>query len=408
MQQNGIMQRKWMIITPLIIVFLVYCAWLIGPYMRSILVRDAAVTSWSRVVTSPIAGQVTSEMPNVASVIGEDGHIAMVVNDRLFDKIAAIGALEARLDHAGVKIEEAVDILEGLSALREQRSARTERYAEVFRAELAASVERLQAEIAITERRIEILTRVLSRQRDLRQRNVAADAAVDEAELRLSELESTRSTLSSDLAYAKIRQEAAQDGVYIEADGSDPNWAQQTDFALERQRLEVQARKRDAEQEERELTTLLAAEKEAFARLSKAEILVPAGAVIESIDVSPGETVSAGDVLLRWVDCTIVLVDVPVSDAELPLIRPGMPARVIMEGESRERDATVTLTRGAAATLGREDLASIAKGREEGVAQVIVSLDDTYGDGECPVGRAAYVGFPEVGLIDVIRARLRL
>jgi hypothetical protein len=27
---------------------------------------------------------------------------------------------------------------------------------------------------------------------------------------------------------------------------------------------------------------------------------------------------------------------------------------------------------------------------------------------ECPVGRAAYVDFPDVGLIDIIRARLRL
>jgi hypothetical protein len=26
----------------------------------------------------------------------------------------------------------------------------------------------------------------------------------------------------------------------------------------------------------------------------------------------------------------------------------------------------------------------------------------------CPVGRAAYVEFPDVGLIDVLRARLRL
>ncbi|WP_419909772.1 HlyD family efflux transporter periplasmic adaptor subunit [Hoeflea sp.] len=347
-------------------------------------------------------------MPNAASVIGENGHVATVVNDRLFDKIAAIGALQARLEHAGVRIEETNDIIAGLEDLREQRNARTLKYADVFRAELASTIETLETEIGITERRIEILNRAVNRQRNLRQRNVAADAAVDEAELRLSELESSRSRLSSSLAYAKIRQEAARDGVYIEADGSDPNWAQETDFALERQLLEVQARKRDAQQEERELTTLLETERKAFERLSRAEILVPAGAVIESVHVTPGETVAAGDVLLRWVDCSIVLVDVPVSDAELPLIQPDMRARVIMEGESNEQEATVLLTRGAAATLDRDDLASVAKGRQEGVAQVIVRLEETDFDGECPVGRAAYVDFPDVGLIDVMRARLRL
>ncbi|MEM6461523.1 MAG: HlyD family efflux transporter periplasmic adaptor subunit [Pseudomonadota bacterium] len=408
MPQTNLARRKGLVVSVMIIVFAVYCAWMIGPYLQSILIRDAAVTSWSRTVTSPIAGEVTSEMPNAAAVIGEDGHVATVVNDRLFDKTAAIGALQARIDHAAVKRDEAGDIIEGLEALRQQRESRTRRYAEVFRAELATTVETLQSEIAITERRMEILGRLLSRQRELRQRNVAADAAVDESELRLSELESARERLSSNLAYARIRQQAAEDGVFIEEDGSDPNWSQQTDFALERQLLEARARKRDAEQEARELNVLLTTAKQEFERLSKAEIVVPAGAVIESVQVTAGETVSAGDVLLRWVDCAVLLVDVPVSDAELPLIRPGMRAEVVMEGESDERDATVMLTRGAAATLGRDDLASIAKGRQDGVAQVIVRLDAENREGECPVGRAAYVGFPDVGFLDVISARLRL
>ena len=46
------------------------------------------------------------------------------------------------------------------------------------------------------------------------------------------------------------------------------------------------------------------------------------------------------------------------------------------------------------------------KGRQEGVAQVIVKLDASkMPEGACPVGRAAYVEFPDVGLIDVMRAR---
>ena len=67
------------------------------------------------------------------------------------------------------------------------------------------------------------------------------------------------------------------------------------------------------------------------------------------------------------------------------------------------------MTRGSTATLGRHDLAALAKGRSDGVAQVLLKLDGDPGEFDrCPVGRAAYVEFPGVGLIDVIRARLRL
>jgi hypothetical protein len=69
----------------------------------------------------------------------------------------------------------------------------------------------------------------------------------------------------------------------------------------------------------------------------------------------------------------------------------------------------VLLARGSASTLGRADLAALAKGRHEGVAQVLLELPhDPEEFQSCPVGRAAYVDFPGIGLIDVIQARLRL
>ena len=67
------------------------------------------------------------------------------------------------------------------------------------------------------------------------------------------------------------------------------------------------------------------------------------------------------------------------------------------------------LTRGSAATLGRRDLAALAKGRTSGVAQALLTLDaDAAELAKCPIGQSAYVRFPDVGLIDVLRARLRL
>ncbi len=82
---------------------------------------------------------------------------------------------------------------------------------------------------------------------------------------------------------------------------------------------------------------------------------------------------------------------------------------MLLEGEIQDLIGRVLLTRGAAATLGATDLAAIAKGRQPGVGQVLVQLSPTPADiEECPVGQAAYVDFPDVGLLDILRVRLRL
>ena len=102
----------------------------------------------------------------------------------------------------------------------------------------------------------------------------------------------------------------------------------------------------------------------------------------------------------------MLLVDVPVSDIEVALLRPGMMAEVVLEGERNPRQATL-LVRGSAGTLGLDDLAALAKGRSAGRGQVLLRLGSTPEDiATCPIGLSAFVDFPQVTLIDMLRARL--
>jgi len=111
----------------------------------------------------------------------------------------------------------------------------------------------------------------------------------------------------------------------------------------------------------------------------------------------------------EWLDCSVLMIDVPVADAEVSLLKPGMEADVILEGETETRRAKVLLTRGSASTLDKQDLAAVAKGRRDGVAQVLLEFSHARDSFDvCPVSRAAYVDFLDIGLIEVIRARLRL
>jgi hypothetical protein len=98
-----------------------------------------------------------------------------------------------------------------------------------------------------------------------------------------------------------------------------------------------------------------------------------------------------------------------VSDMEVALLRPGMMAEVVLEGERNPRQATILLVRGSAGTLGPDDLAALAKGRSAGRGQVLLRLGSTPEDiATCPIGLSAFVDFPQVTIIDMLRARLRL
>ncbi len=392
-----------------ITIFLVYSAWILGPYLQSVFVRDASVTSWARVTTAPIAGKIVSEIPSVNSEIGADGHLATIENDQLFAEKARVARAKDKIELTRTRAEDIESFIGNLKQLEARQASQRERYAEIFRAELDSTLEGLERELAVTAERVSILERMIARQRAQSTSDEAALGALDELQLRLAGAQMSRTDLEAKQAFARVRRNAANDGIFIEDDGSDPAWAQVNDTGLQVQRYRAQNQLHEMKVELQEAMAAHESAEADLARLSRAVVSVPAGAVLLSIDVPPGARVAAGDVIARWVDCSIVLVDVPVSDAELPLIKQGMKATVILEGEPQTREAEVLLTRGSTATLDEHNLAALSKGRHEGVAQVIVRLDSSkLGDGVCPVGRAAYVEFPDVGLLDVIRARLRL
>ena len=358
--------------------FVAYTAWILGPYLQSVFVRDATVTSWARLATAPIDGEIVSELPSAATPIGSDGVLAEIRNARLFEEANLIAQLEARVDFTRVRQDDMRQLTASLNDALARRDTQVKWYAELFRTALDGTIARLE--------------RNLARQRE-----------------RLDDLPDAQDDIESELAHAVMRRRAADEGVFIQEDGSEANWAQPASIELELEMLRARGALNEAIAEHKEAQAELAAAKAKLEELSAAVVSLPPDAFILNIDVPEGATVAAGDSLARWVDCRILLVDVPVSDAELPLIRPGMTANVILEGERDRREASVLMTRGSAATLDQLNLAAVAKGRRDGTAQVIVELGEADGpDSGCLVGRAAYVGFPEVGLIDVIRARLRL
>ena len=403
---TGRKSSRWVYVAG-VLVFVAYASWMIGPYLRSVIVRDAAVTSRSNVATSPIEGEVAVKQLGVDRMVGSDGIVLLVRNERV-SRQRMIEA-ETRVDLARSRVEELQELLDEVMLLDAGRADLKARYADTFRAQLDAETASLERRIGLTSERLGVMGRIAARSDELARRGTGAETTADEARMRVSDLELEIAELQAALDHVRVRRQAADESVFIMEAGEDPEWVlgSRTDLKLEKQQTRLALRQAQAELE---LATVALEDAAAeFQRLSEGVVSAPPGSVVWSERVAPGTTVRAGTPVAEWLDCSALMIDVPVSDAEVSLLRQGMAADVILEGESVTRTATVLLTRGSASTLGRDDLAALAKGRQEGVAQVLLEFSQGQdGFEDCPVGRAAYVDFPDVGLINVIRARLRL
>ena len=390
-----------------ILAFLAYAGWIMGPYLRSIIVRDATVTTWLNWSASPIEGIVTWEPISVDRMVGADGVLARIENPHLSQHSAE--EHEIRMQLARARVRELEGFLEEIKALDEERAELKAHYADTFRAQLDAEIASLARKIKVNSDRLELMRKIAARKDTLAGKGIVSDIVADEDAIRVSNLEFNLAELQEHLDQSRVRRAAADEGVFIASNGEDPAWVRGSRMELKLEKKRARLELRQAQADLKQARVDMEAVRGDLARLSEATIRVPPGSIVWSEPVAEGATVVSGQLLAAWLDCSVLMIDVPVADAEVSLISPGMKAEVILEGDTEVRNASVLMTRGSASTMGKQDLAAVAKGRSDGVAQVLLDFShEAGGFEECPVGRAAYVDFLDIGLIEVIRARLRL
>jgi multidrug resistance efflux pump len=373
---------------------LLFWLWIGWPYFSAIVVRDAAVTTWINPVIAPIDGELDDSALRPGDVVGLDGRVAEIVNPRidrapLERALGELAAAEARL--AQVRQAQAA------------RIALAANYAAAFKQQLDIRHAHDTEALAFIGERLAAARADAHRLATLRTAGGASSAAAEEAAARLAALEGERVLAQSALDRTIARRASAERGVFLLDDGSPASWDAQLDL--------LQA-ERDTVAATAELATARAvaeATRRVFERQQTAALTAPPGARVWNRFVAPGAAVTAGMPVGAWIDPAVLLVDVPLSDVEAALLQPGARANVVLEGERRSRSGVVVFTRGSATTLDARELAAVAKGRRAGVAQAIVRLEPLEADRiRSPVGRAAYVDFPDVSIFSIMRARVRL
>jgi multidrug resistance efflux pump len=386
---------------------IIYIGWIGGPYLRSVILRDAAVTSWINSAPAPIVGYVGPRPLYPGERVGAEGRIA-VIEDPLADR-SALARAEADVKRAEQRLKAAEQLVLLRQSTVDARTTVAHAYAATFTQDLDTRIKAASGSLSVTSERLALERRQSDRLAKLAASGHGSQSAADaEAQLVL-DLQKTVAGLQSELDRSTQRRSAAEKGTFLLDDGTDAAVASR---ALEDARLALHQAKLDLALDEVDVQlarNILPAARQAYDKALSAPVAAPPGALVWSLIAAPGAAVQPGAPVASWVDCGLMMVDAPVSDVELAVLPEGAQADVVLEGENRVRHGTVLVTRGAAATIGKADLAALAKGRYQGVGQALIKLESSPGDIKaCPIGHAAHVDFPGVSLLDVLRARLRL
>ena len=377
--------------------------WLAYHPVYTMLYRDAVVTTWLNVVAAPIAGTIEDFDLRPGERVASSGEVGRIVNHSV-DRSGVIRA-EAAARQAAVRLTELSAYESRISATSKEWQERKTQYADGFRRDLDLKIEEFASRVALLRERVDFADASAKRKQTLRRAGNTSQADEEAAISTHRELQVSLSDATKDLQRLRHRRELAGQGVYLQEDGKEPEWSWRS---LDELRLEMQRTERTARETTEEVATLQAAlenERKNLGAATDATFKVPAGMTIWSTAGSNGISVTRGQRLFTWIDCSRLLVDVPVIDTLAVLVDQGSRAEVLLEGEGKVHPGVVVMSRGSSSRLGKAELASITEWRKS-AAQVIVELQDPGSVAGCPIGRRAFVRFPDLTLMKFLRAYL--
>jgi CRP/FNR family cyclic AMP-dependent transcriptional regulator len=367
-----------------------------------VLDRDAAVTSWLSEATAPISGTIEGFESRIGQKVDPTGLVATLV-DRSVDRSGVIRA-EGQERRAETRLAQIDQYRDRVTRLGKEWSERRARYADGFRRDLDLEIQDLEQRLALLKERVALADASARRRRSLRVSGTASQADEDVATSSHRELQVSLTQMEKALERVRERRRLAEQGVFLQQDGKEPEWSWRSIDEIDLEAARASRSVSDAQEELNTARSLLAEERKNLSNVSTASIRVPPSRTIWSSKISNNSAVKQGDRLFSWIDCSVLLVDVPVTETLAALLQEGMRATVLLDGDPNSYQATVLQTRGASSRIGRSELASTSRGHKSWTAQALVSIEGAQLVPNCPIGRRAFVTFPDIRLIQYLRA----
>lgn len=367
-----------------------------------VLDRDAAVTSWLNEATAPIAGTIEGFEARIGQQVDRGGVVASLV-DHNADRSGVIRA-EGQERRAETRLTQVSQYRDRVSGLAREWSDRRARYADGFRRDLDLDIQDLEQRLALLKERVELAEASARRRRSLRVSGTASQADEDLATSSHRELQVSLTQMEKALERVRQRRRLADQGVFLQQDGKEPEWSWRSIDEIELEAARANRAVSDAQEDLGTARSLLAEERKNLSMVSTAVIRVPPSMTIWSSAIGNNSAVKQGDRLFSWINCNVLLVDVPVTETLAALLQAGMRATVLLDGDQTSYQATVLQARGASSRIGPLDLASVSRGHKGWTAQALVAFKEGEAIPNCPIGRRAFVTFPDIRLVQYLRA----
>src|SRR5205085_4051830 len=117
---------------------LCYVAWIGAPYLRSVIARDAALTSWVNVAAAGISGNIDASPLYPGQRVGADGRIAQIENPRADS--TALAKARAELARAEGRVAGLDALARKLAVVVEDRRAAADAYAAALKPDIEATI----------------------------------------------------------------------------------------------------------------------------------------------------------------------------------------------------------------------------------------------------------------------------
>jgi hypothetical protein len=190
-----------------------------GPYLRSIIVRDAAVTTWISFTSAPIRGYVGEHPLYPGERVGADGRI-VTIKDVLADQTPVIRA-ESEL----LRAEQELHVLEKQAATLqrrvESRAALAEAYAAAFKLDLDTRIVAATGRLDFIKGQMILQTAQNARIAKLAADGHASRSAADAEAQVAADMQRTLIELQGELDRSNLRRRAAEQGTLLLDDGTD-------------------------------------------------------------------------------------------------------------------------------------------------------------------------------------------
>ncbi len=356
-------------------------------------------------VTAPIAGRLSSSLPQKGQFIAESATAPLV--DALNPDRRQLTAYEQDYALAAARINLASAQLDDIKDQNRELRKRLEDYRDAMLDRLARDTDEAHALLKACNARRDELQKQRARIESLAKSGTASTQRVEEAQAAYATADANCEAASARIRRLESVRHAAQQGIFLQDGYNDTPYSQQQSDRLMQRRREIEAEMQRDMSRLAQLNGEIEKEKQRVESTSHYSLTLPGGHVVWTITASPGAPVVEGQTVMDLANCERRFVIVELPERAFESVKPGGRATVRLLGSDAWIEGHVQQVLGSAARQDERLLAAQVPKPEGRRVTVEISLAadslPTEMGRYCDIGRMAEVRIDRAGSDDLFK-----